>query len=82
MTQGRAVATARLAAALAAAVAAAGCTEHPYLSAGDAKSADVGFGRDLAAATAVAQEHCARYEKVARYLDNSENIAYFACERR
>ena len=71
----------RLAALLAVAWAAAGCAEKPFLSAGNATSAEVGFSRDLAGATAVAQEHCARYEKVARYLDNSENIAYFACER-
>jgi hypothetical protein len=62
--------------------AACGCTEHPYLSAGNATSAEVGYGRDLAAATEVAKEHCARYDKVPRYLDSSENIAYFACEHR
>jgi hypothetical protein len=59
-----------------------GCTERPFLSAGDANSAEVGYSRDLAAATEVAKEHCARYEKVPRYLDSSENIAYFACEHR
>lgn len=61
-------------------VAAAGCTERPYLSAGNANQAQVGYTRDLAAATEVAREHCARYEKVPRYLDSSNNIAYFACE--
>jgi hypothetical protein len=67
-------------AALVLAAAATSCAEKPYLSAGDAKSAEVGYTRDLAAATEVAREHCARYEKVPRYLDSSENIAYFACE--
>ncbi|HUC72087.1 MAG TPA: hypothetical protein VMS01_12915 [Stellaceae bacterium] len=61
---------------------ACGCAEKPYLSAGDASTAEVGYSRDLAAATAVAQEHCARYDKVPRYLDSAENIAYFACENR
>ena len=61
---------------------ACGCTEKPFLSAGNANSAEVGYSRDLAAATEVAKEHCARYEKVPRYLDSSENIAYFACEHR
>ena len=61
---------------------ACGCAEKPFLSAGDANSAEVGYSRDLAAATEVAKEHCARYEKVPRYLDSSENIAYFACEHR
>ena len=57
-----------------------GCTEKPYLSAGNATSAEVGYSRDLAGATEVAREHCARYEKVPRYLDSSDNIAFFACE--
>lgn len=62
-------------------VLAAGCTPKPFLSAGDANSAEVGYGgRDLTAATEVAREHCARYEKVPRYLDSSENIAFYACE--
>jgi len=59
-----------------------GCAEKPFLSAGDAKSAEVGYGRDLTAATEVAKEHCARYDRVPRFLDSSENIAYFACEHR
>ncbi len=59
-----------------------GCAEKPFLSAGDAKSAEVGYGRDLTAATEVAKEHCARYDRVPRFLDSSENIAYFACEPR
>ncbi len=60
--------------------AAAGCTEKPYLSSGDANSAAVGFSGDLAAATAVAKQHCLRYDRVPRFLDAEENIAYFACE--
>jgi hypothetical protein len=60
--------------------AACGCAEKPYLSAGDANSAEVGFSGNLAAATEVAREHCARYEKAPRFLDSSANIAYFACE--
>jgi hypothetical protein len=63
-------------------MAAAGCTEKPYLSAGNASEAQVGYSRDLAAATEVAREHCARYEKVPRFLDSSNNIAFFACEHR
>jgi hypothetical protein len=59
---------------------ACGCVGKPYLSAGDANSAQVGYSGDLAAATEVAKEQCARYEKVPRYLSSSENIAYFACE--
>lgn len=58
----------------------AGCAEKPFLSSGDANSAAVGYSSDLAAATAVAREHCARYERVPRYLSSQQNIAYFACE--
>jgi hypothetical protein len=58
-----------------------GCTTQPFLSAGTANSAEVGYSSDLAAATEVAREHCARYEKVPRYLDSSNNIAFFACEQ-
>lgn len=58
-----------------------GCTEKPFLANGDARSAEVGYSRDLGAATAVAREHCARYEKVPRYLDSAENVAFFACEQ-
>jgi hypothetical protein len=67
---------------LIAAGAAGGCATKPYLSDGDANSAEVGFTGNPASATELAREHCARYEKGARFLDASENIAYFACEPR
>jgi hypothetical protein len=64
-----------------AAGAAAGCTGKPFLSNGDANSAEVGYGgNDPAVATAVAKEHCARFERVPRFLNAQENVAYFACE--
>jgi hypothetical protein len=58
-----------------------GCVSKPFLSAGNATSAEVGYAGNLAAATEVAREHCARYDKVPRYLDSAENIAFFACEK-
>ncbi|MBV8120566.1 MAG: hypothetical protein JO081_11600 [Alphaproteobacteria bacterium] len=58
------------------------CAGQPFLSAGTPDSAEVGYSGDLAAATEVAKEHCARYEKVPRYLDSAEDIAFFACEKR
>ncbi|MGH7032009.1 MAG: hypothetical protein ACREE9_11770 [Stellaceae bacterium] len=66
---------------LIAAGAAAGCAGKPFLSSGDANSAAVGYIGNLGAATAVAREHCARYERVPRYLSSQQNIAYFACAR-
>jgi len=61
--------------------AAAGCGGHPYLSSGDANSAAVGYnGNDPAVAIAVAKDACARYERVPRFLNAQESVAYFACE--
>jgi hypothetical protein len=61
--------------------AAAGCAGKPYLASGDANSAAVGYGgNDPAVATAVAKDACARYERVPRFLNAQENVAYFACE--
>ena len=61
--------------------AAAGCAGKPYLTSGDANSAAVGYsGNDPAVTTAVAKDACARYERVPRFLNAQENVAYFACE--
>jgi hypothetical protein len=61
--------------------AAIGCAGKPYLASGDSNSAAVGYGgNDPAVATAVARDACARYERVPRFLNAQENIAYFACE--
>jgi hypothetical protein len=72
----------RLSCLIVAGAAATGCTTKPFLSSGDANSAAVGFaGGNLAAATAVAEDHCARYERVARLLETQEDVAYFECHR-
>ena len=61
---------------------AASCAPKPFLSSGDANSATVGYaGGNLAAATAVANSHCARYERIARFLEAQEDMAYFECHR-
>ena len=61
--------------------AAAGCAGKPYLTSGDANSAAVGYsGNDPAVTTDVAKDACARYERVPRFLNAQENVAYFACE--
>jgi hypothetical protein len=61
--------------------AAVGCAGQPYLSSGDANSAAVGYsGNDPAVATPVAKDACARFERVPRFLNAQENVAYFACE--
>jgi hypothetical protein len=57
----------------------AACTASPILLKGDATSAKIGYSGDLPAATAVAARHCARYERVARFLMADLDTAYFAC---
>ncbi len=48
---------------------------------GDASSAQVGYAGDIEGATLVAKQHCARYERVPKFLEAQENIAFFDCVR-
>ena len=58
----------------------AGCTApKPFLLQGDASAAQVGFTGDIDAAALVAKQHCARYERVPRFLEAEENVAFFDC---
>jgi hypothetical protein len=60
-----------------------GCLqEKPILLQGNATSAQVGFSRDIEAATAVARRHCAQYERVPRFVEAEENVAFFDCVQR
>jgi hypothetical protein len=54
----------------------------PFLLQGDANSAQVGFSGNPDAATLVAKQHCAQYERVPRLLEAEENIAFFDCVLR
>jgi hypothetical protein len=51
----------------------------PFLLQGDANSAQVGFSGDVEGAISVARTHCAQYERVPRFLDAEENVAFFDC---
>ena len=53
----------------------------PFLLQGNANSAQVGFSGDVGAAVPVARQHCAQYERVPRFLEAEENIAFFDCVR-
>lgn len=53
----------------------------PFLLQGDASSAQVGYSGDIDAATPVARQHCAQYERVPRFLEAEENVAFFDCVR-
>ena len=58
------------------------CTgPKPFLLQGDANSAQVGYSSDIDAATPVARQHCAQYERVPRFLEAQENVAFFDCVR-
>lgn len=56
------------------------CTgSKPFLLQGDANSAQVGYSGNADDATPVARKHCAQYERVPRFLEAEENIAFFDC---
>ena len=68
---------------LAVAVLASGCagSTTPFLLDGDAKSAVVKYSGDIGATYAIAERHCARYERVAKLTGRDLDTAYFACVR-
>lgn len=53
----------------------------PFLIQGDASSAEVGYSGNVESAPAVAKQHCAQYERVPRFLEAQENVAFFDCVR-
>jgi hypothetical protein len=48
---------------------------------GDANTAQVGYSGRIDDATLVAKQHCAQYERVPRFLEAGEDVAYFDCVR-
>jgi hypothetical protein len=54
----------------------------PLLLQGDANSAEISYSGDLTSAAAVAAQHCARYERVARFQMADMDTAYYACVKR
>jgi hypothetical protein len=64
------------------AASASACTgPKPFLLQGNASSAQVGYSGDIDGATLVARQHCAQYERVPRFLEAQENVAFFDCVR-
>jgi hypothetical protein len=53
----------------------------PFLLQGDADSAQVGYGGNVENAAPVAKQHCAQYERVPRFVEAQENVAFFDCIR-
>ena len=57
------------------------CTSKPFVLEGDASYARVTYSGDMERATAAAKRHCAPFERVPRFREIQENIAYFECVR-
>jgi hypothetical protein len=57
------------------------CAGKPFLLEGNPNYAGVAYAGDIASATAVATRHCAPFERVPRFHEIQENIAYFDCVR-
>jgi hypothetical protein len=53
----------------------------PFLIQGDASSAQVGYAGNIESASLVAKQHCAQYERVPKFLEAQEDIAFFDCVR-
>ena len=58
------------------------CAAKPFVLEGDANQAGVAYAGDLESATAVAKRHCAPFERVPRFREIQEDVAYFDCVRR
>jgi hypothetical protein len=57
------------------------CAGKPFLLEGDANYAGVAYAGDIESASDVAKRHCAPFERVPRFREIQENIAYFDCVR-
>jgi hypothetical protein len=57
------------------------CTGKPFVLEGDANYAGVTYAGDIESATAAAKRHCAPFERVPRFREINENVAYFDCVR-
>jgi hypothetical protein len=59
----------------------AACAGKPFVLEGDANYAGVTYAGDIESATAAAKRHCAPFERVPRFREIDENVAYFDCVR-
>jgi hypothetical protein len=57
------------------------CAGTPFLLEGNPNHARVAYAGDIESATAVAKRHCAPFERVPRFREIQENVAYFECVR-
>jgi hypothetical protein len=59
----------------------AACAGKPFVLEGDANYAGVTYAGDIESAQAAAKRHCAPFERVPRFREIDENVAYFDCVR-
>jgi hypothetical protein len=57
------------------------CAGKPFVLEGDANSVGVAYAGDVESATAVAKRYCAPFERVPRFREIQEDVAYFDCVR-
>jgi hypothetical protein len=57
------------------------CTGKPFVLEGNANYVGVAYGGDMERATAVAKRHCAPFERVPKFHEIDEDVAYFFCVR-
>ena len=57
------------------------CAAKPFVLEGDANYARVTYAGDMESATAVARRHWAPFERVPRFREIQEDVAYFDCVR-
>jgi hypothetical protein len=57
------------------------CAGKPFAVEGDANYVGVAYGGDMETATAAAKRHCAPFERVPRFREIEEDVAYFDCVR-
>jgi hypothetical protein len=57
------------------------CAGKPFVLEGDANYAGVAYAGNMESATAVAKRHCAPFERVPRFREIQEDVAYFDCVR-
>ena len=57
------------------------CAVKPFVLEGDANYAGVAYAGDMESATAAARRHCAPFERVPRFREIQEDVAYFDCVR-
>jgi hypothetical protein len=57
------------------------CAGKPFVLEGDANYAGITYAGDIESATAAAKRHCAPFERVPRFREIDENVAYFDCVR-